>query len=93
MPDEASQSLSGTKKAAILLLSLDSEASSKLLGQLPEQAVEVVTRELASVGRVSDQVRDEVLREFYDLAVAQSYSREGGLEYARSLLKRSIDPA
>jgi len=92
MSGETAEEMSGTRKAAVLMLSLDSEASTALLSQLPEKAVEAVTRELASVGKVSDEVRDQILQEFYDLAVAQSYAREGGLEYARSLLYQSLDP-
>jgi flagellar motor switch protein FliG len=86
------QGMSGKRKAAVLLLSLDSDASTALLSQLPQESVEAVTRELAGLGPVSDETRDQVLQEFYDLAVAQSYAREGGLEYARSLLQQSLDP-
>ena len=88
---ESAQEMSGTRKAAVLLLSLDSEASSALLGQLPERAVEKVTRELASLGEVGNETRDQILQQFYELAVAQSYAREGGLDYARSLLKQSLN--
>ena len=33
-----------------------------------------------------------MISEFYSLAMAQGYVREGGLDYARSLLKNSLDP-
>ncbi|MEM1211533.1 MAG: flagellar motor switch protein FliG [Planctomycetota bacterium] len=80
----------GSKKAAILLLALDAQASTLLLQQLPNRTVEEITRELASAGRIPEDVRDAVLKEFYDLAVAQSWAREGGLDYARKLLLGSL---
>ncbi|WP_432799454.1 flagellar motor switch protein FliG [Poriferisphaera sp. WC338] len=84
--------MTGMRKAAILLLALDEEASTRMLGGLSENAVESVTRELASIGNIPKGTRDGVLREFYELAVAQSWASEGGLDYARALLMKSLDP-
>ncbi|MFW5681459.1 MAG: flagellar motor switch protein FliG [Phycisphaeraceae bacterium] len=84
--------MSGTRKAAILLLALEQEAASLMLRQLNERAVEEVTRELASLGEIQESRRNAVLKEFYELAVASSWAREGGLEYARKLLSKSLDP-
>jgi len=85
------EELSGVRKAAILLLALEQEAAASLLQQMGERAVEEVTRELASTGNVPTEVRDQVLREFYELAVAHSWAREGGLDYAKALLLQSLD--
>ncbi|MEX0744246.1 MAG: flagellar motor switch protein FliG, partial [Phycisphaeraceae bacterium] len=82
----------GVRKAAVLLLTLDQEASTTLLKQLPGPAVEEVTRELASLGNIPKGTRDQILKEFYDLAVAQTWASEGGLDYARALLQESLDP-
>jgi flagellar motor switch protein FliG len=89
---ETTEEIPGVRKAAILLLALDAEASSLLLQQLGGKGVEEVTRELASLGQIKEEVRDRVLSEFYDLAVAQTWAREGGLDYARVLLRKSLDP-
>jgi len=86
------EDLNGVRKAAILLLALDTDAAAIVLQQLPDKAVEEVTRELASVGNIPEYIRDGVLQEFYDLAVAHSWAREGGLDYARALLMKSLDP-
>src|SRR5690606_11131538 len=90
--NSSTQELSGVRKAAILLLALDEDAAAILLKRLPPRAVEEVTRELASLGEVSKSVRDRVLEEFYHMAVAQNWASEGGLEHARSLLVKSLDP-
>ncbi len=84
--------LPGLKKAAILLLGIEQEAAASMLKRLSAKTVEEVTRELASIGNVSQQQRNDVLREFYDMAMAQSWINEGGLEYAKELLSQSLDP-
>ncbi len=86
------EEMSGVQKAAVLLLALDQEAASLILSKLNPKTVEEITRELASTHSVPQEVRDSVLKEFYELAVAQNWAREGGLEYARALLMKSLDP-
>ncbi len=89
---ESVEQMSGVRKAAILLLSLDQQASTAMLRQLPAQAVEEVTRELASLGDIPRETRDQVLSEFYQLAAATSWIHQGGLDYAKALLQESLDP-
>jgi len=86
------EDLTGTRKAAVLLLALDQAAASTLLKTIPPRAVEEITRELAKMGGVPTTVRDAVLQEYYDFAVAQNWAREGGLDFARKLLKQSLNP-
>ncbi len=89
---ETREELSGVRKAAILLLALDQDAATTLLRGLRGKAMEEVTREIASLHDVPKETRDGVLKEFYDLAVAQTWARDGGLDYARSLLMKTLDP-
>lgn len=83
--------LDGLTKAAILLMTLETTIASQLLKQLTPEAVEEVTRELAGLGRVPPELRNAVVEEFYNLSVASQYLNEGGLDYARVLLKESLD--
>jgi hypothetical protein len=89
---ETPEEMSGTQKTAILLLALDREAGAVLLSRMREDVIEEVTRELASVGRVPDEYRRHALEEFYTIAMANECAREGGLEYARTLLREAMDP-
>ena len=50
-----------------------------------------MTRELAGLGRVTPELRNAVIEEFYSLSIASQYVNEGGLEYAKVLLKESLD--
>jgi len=86
------EDLPGVRKAAILLLTLDTEASSAMLSQLSRRGVEEVTREMAGLGDVSDALRSAVLEEFYTMAVSQTWAREGNLDYARQLLAAALPP-
>jgi flagellar motor switch protein FliG len=82
--------MAGVRKAAVLLISLDQDKAADILRRLPAEAVEEVSREIASMGEVPNAARKEVFHEFYQLALANSYISEGGLEYAKSLLKKSL---
>jgi len=84
------KSLSGVRKAAILLLALNEETAAEILKRLDREAVEEVTREIASVGEVPVEQRDQVIEEFYTLALARQYVDAGGINYARTLLERSM---
>jgi flagellar motor switch protein FliG len=82
--------LQGVRKAAILLVSLDQDKAAEVLKRLPPEAVEEVSREIASLGEIANSSRREIFHEFYTLALANSYVSEGGLEYAKALLKKSL---
>jgi flagellar motor switch protein FliG len=83
--------LTGVRKAAVLLISLEQEAAAEVLKRLPAEAVEEVSREIASLGQIANNSRREVFQEFYSMALANSYISEGGLEYAKQLLNKSLD--
>lgn len=91
LPADPAQ-LDGITKAAILLMSLDTTSASLMLKQLAPEQVEEVTRELAGLGRVPADLRNAVVEEYYGLSIASQYANEGGLEYAKVLLKESLDP-
>lgn len=86
------EELSGIKKSAILLLALDEDAATMLLKQMDAKVVENVTREVAGMGAIGNDTRDKVISEFYDMALAQRWASEGGLDYAKILLMQSMNP-
>jgi len=91
LPNDISQ-LDGIIKSAILLLCLEHDAARALLRELPTETVEEVTRVLASLGDVPTPLADQVIEEFYAMRLASQYTKEGGLDYAKLLLRDSLDP-
>src|SRR4028118_1389488 len=90
----SSTELNGVRKAAVLLLSLSKDQAAEVLKRLPMESVEEVSREIASMGGELPAVaRKAVLDEFYNLALANTYVAEGGLEYAKALLRKSLTEA
>lgn len=90
LPSRAAD-LDGITKASILLLAIGPEKASLVLKTMEPKAVEEVTRELASLGRVPRELQDEVVEEFYNISVASQYANEGSLDYAKKLLLASMD--
>ena len=88
---ESPAELDGVTKAAVLLVSLDQDTAAKILQSMSEESVNQVARELASLGPVPKTLRNAVVEEFYSLVLANQYASEGGLDYARSLLVKSVD--
>jgi flagellar motor switch protein FliG len=84
------EELSGVSKAAILLLQLGQEQGSKVLNQLQEAEMEEVVAEIARLKTVDGDVADEVVHEFFEMAVARKYVTHGGIGYARDLLEDSL---
>lgn len=85
-------SLTGKEKAAILLISLGPDLSSQVLKHMREEDIDALTLEIAATRRVDQDLRDQVLAEFADMAVAQQYIDQGGIEYAKSVLERALGP-
>ncbi|MHC5008641.1 MAG: flagellar motor switch protein FliG, partial [Planctomycetota bacterium] len=90
LPDDPNK-LDGVVKAAIVLLSLDHDVAGELLKHLPTEMVEEVTRALASLQDVPPDLTERIVEEFYSLGMATVHSKQGGLQYAKTLLRDSLD--
>ncbi len=88
----SAEELDGTTKCAVLLLAVGADRAGAVLKHLPPRAVEEITRELASLGRVPTELQAQVVEEFYGLSMASQYANEGNLDYAKALLQQSLDP-
>lgn len=84
--------LDGMTKASILMLAIGPDPAADVLRHMPSEKVEEVTRQLASLGRVSDQLQNAVVEEFYNISIATQYANEGSLSYAKTLLQNSMEP-
>ncbi|MBQ3852681.1 MAG: flagellar motor switch protein FliG [Lachnospiraceae bacterium] len=86
----SSNDLSGVQKAAILLITLGPERSAGIFKHLKEEEIEELTLEIANTRTVGPDVKEAILEEFYGVCLAQQYIAEGGINYARELLEKSL---
>lgn len=85
-------SLTGKRKAAILLLTLGPEKAAKVLRNMDESEIEELTLELANIGKISEEERKEVLKEFGNLVKAKDFINQGGVGYAKEILEKALGP-
>ncbi len=90
MASSNDNSLTGTQKAAILLIALGPEMSSTVFKHLKEEEIEDLTLEIANTRSISPQVKEDVINEFYEICLAQQYIAEGGIGYAKELLEKAL---
>lgn len=83
-------SVSGRRKAAIVLVSLDSETAASVLKHMKDDEIEQLTLEIATLGKVPPAQRDATVSEFYQLALAQEYIAQGGIDYAKRILEKAL---
>jgi len=86
------QQTPGIRKAAILMVLLGDEASSSLFRFLEEEEVQEITKEISRLGRIEPETADNVLDDYYQMALARSYLMQGGVDYARKLLLKAFGP-
>ncbi|OFW47150.1 MAG: flagellar motor switch protein FliG [Acidobacteria bacterium RIFCSPLOWO2_12_FULL_67_14b] len=84
--------ISGARKAAIIMMALGEEASSKLFKHLQEEEIERIAKEVASLGKVGPELGEQVLVEFHQMTAASDYITSGGVEHARRLLSKAMGP-
>ncbi|NQU07727.1 MAG: flagellar motor switch protein FliG [Candidatus Abyssubacteria bacterium] len=82
--------LSGRQKAAILMVSLGSEASAKVMKEFEPDLLEDLAFEVASLGSVPPELKRQVVEEFYQMAQAKDYISFGGVDYARETLNMAV---
>lgn len=82
--------MTNTQRVAALLIILGPATASEILKNLPDdELIEQITLDIAGLSKVSPDMLNEVLDEFYSLFEANSYLSTGGLDYAKSVLEQA----
>lgn len=92
---ESRKTISGLRKSAILILSLDQSEGTRVLAQMAQddkEGMERLAMEIARCENVTAEERDRVLEEFCHVSLAQQYIEQGGVAYARTLLEKVLPP-
>ncbi len=84
------EELNTKQKAAIVMMVIGPEHSGQVLKHLKEDQVEQLTIEVARLDRITPEQRESVILEFHELALAQDFIAEGGLDNARQVLESAF---
>jgi len=82
--------LSNRQKAAVMLMAIGPELAGQIVRHLNEEQMEQLSLELARLDKVTPEQRHTVITEFYEVAIAQEYIAEGGIEHARRVLESAF---
>jgi flagellar motor switch protein FliG len=82
--------LKGMKKAAALLVAIGEERASQIVPHLAEEEVERLSLEIAKASKFPADFAKSVVEEAVQNVLAEGYLAEGGVDYARGVLERSL---
>lgn len=83
-------SLKGIEKAAALLVAIGEQRASEIFKFLGDTEVEALSLELAKAQKIPTEVCRDIITEAVESVLAEDYLAEGGVDYARSVLMRSL---
>ena len=90
MPRKTEQ-MSGTRKAAILLISLEPDTAAEIVAHMSRDDIEGVAQEIARLGEIEPEEREQALKEFWRSLGEAQYQESGGIDGARTLLENALE--
>ncbi len=83
--------LNGVQKSAIILITLGSDLSARVLRQgFSEDEIEKLSGEISLFENISKDLQNSVMEEFMQLIQAREYLMRGGFDYAKELLEKAM---
>lgn len=82
--------LTGTQKAAAILMQFSQSAAAAVMSHLSEAEAEAIASEIVKMRRVQADVADSVIDEFHSMAVRGRHAAQGGRDFAAELLAASF---
>ncbi len=84
------EELTSKEKAAIMLMVFGPEAAGQVIRHFKEDQIEQLSLEVARLDRVTPDQREDIINEFYEMAIAQDFIAEGGIEQAKKVLEHAF---
>jgi len=84
--------LTGAQKAAILMVTIGDDSAASIFKYLEEEEIQAISKEIALTKHIMPEISDDVMEEFHTMTLAKSYITQGGIEFAKKLLIKSIGP-
>ena len=78
------------KMAATLFVLIGEEMSSEVLRYLNEAEIEAISKEISNAGPISSDEGEKSAEELYQLLVANRFVSEGGVDYAKKVILRTL---
>jgi flagellar motor switch protein FliG len=85
------ETLTGSQKAAVLVMTLGAKVSSGMMKSLKDHEIEKLTLEIANIKDVKTHVVDAVLQEYYTMMEVQQHLISGGVGYAEEQIAQLGD--
>jgi flagellar motor switch protein FliG len=82
--------LSGTQKAALVLMNLTTERAAVVMRQFSEQEAEEITAEIVRLRNVDSKVAEGAIRDFAERTVSGGRNSRGGRDFAAGLLEATF---
>ncbi|MDH4128381.1 MAG: flagellar motor switch protein FliG [Spirochaetota bacterium] len=82
--------LNGIQKVAVLLVTLGSDVAASVLQQLDEEEVQLLSKEIAQIGKISTEDKEKVLKEFKELLESRKFISKGGSGTAKEILSKAF---
>src|SRR5690625_5664795 len=82
--------LTGKQKAAILLISLGPDVSAQVYKHLTDEEIEQLSIEISTVNKVEPELKEDILEQFNQIALAKDYISEGGVSYVKSVSVKAL---
>ncbi|MDP2361647.1 MAG: flagellar motor switch protein FliG [bacterium] len=87
---ERFRQLGGVQRAAAFFVAIGPEAASEIVRFLEPTEIEELAREIIKLGNLPVTILQAAEDDFYEMAMAADYIKEGGMGYAQSLLQAAL---
>lgn len=90
MSDTVAATLTGTQKAAIVLMNMDQLRAAQVMKQFSDSEAEEIAAEIVRLRRVDTAVAERTIVEFHDMTIRSGWNSRGGKDFAAGLLEASF---
>src|SRR3954463_477154 len=89
-PPNAAAKLGGMRKAAAFLVAVGEDRATEVMKHLSATEAEALSLEIAKSPKIPSEICVAVIDEAVESVLAEGYLAEGGVDFARSILERSL---
>jgi len=82
--------LTGTQRAAVVLMQMSPENAAKVMAQLTDTEAEEIAAEIVKLRKVDSDVAEQIMKDFHQAALTTTRQARGGRELAEGLLEASF---